>query len=381
MGAGGVTYSWATVRKELGGGADIGSFLAFRPGGKRVRPEREVVAAVAAAVEHANGVVEPRRIKGGPAMATSEGAVVPVFCRSGARTVIEPWLDALAEDLTAAGLVGKLGAPPRHHLRQPAEFGYEFAPTVFVGYTMNEPRARSWYPFQGWSVDEEPTAQVAAQAAGWGPRDRPHTQCLAQLYISQTGIDHTDAAPFLKFAAHNTAGIATLSYLDPDPTLEPTMARYVAVGPFGLLAAQSVSLEGSWRDTVADLRDILLAAPQDTDLAFVKNTWCGISLWEAVEKRGLYQPVTWLTDFQAQGVRERWSQVAMDAHPVNLLTDAHLNRAHDLADWTVEQVAPGRHLVSAKNLEPWFTGGSPPAEVLAKARADFGDMIYRKPTD
>ena len=149
MGAGGVTYSWATVRKELGGGAEIGSLLAFRPGGKRVRPVPEVVAAVRVAVEHANGAVAPHRIKGGPVMATPEGAVIPVFCSSGARAVVEPWADALAGHMTDAGLAGKLGAAPRRHLPQPAEFGYEFAPTVFVGYRMNEPRAQSWYPFHG----------------------------------------------------------------------------------------------------------------------------------------------------------------------------------------------------------------------------------------
>lgn len=33
-----------------------------------------------------------------------------------------------------------------------------------------------------------------------------------------------------------------------------------------------------------------------------------------------------------------------------------------------------------KDLEPWFTGGSPPEDVLAKARVDFGDMIYRTPS-
>ena len=380
MGAGGVTYSWATVRKELGGGADVGSLLAFRSGGKRVRPEPEVVAAVAAAVEHANGVVEPRRIKGGPAMATPEGAVIPVFCRSGVRAVVEPWADALIHRLTDAGMTGKLGVPRRRLIPRPAQFGYEFAPTVFVGYRMNEPRARSWYPFMGWSVDEGATERVAEQVSRWGPRDRPHTQCQARLYTSKTVIDFSDDAGFLRFAAENTAGIATLSYLDPDPHPEPTLARYAAIGPYGRLAAQSVSLHGTWEQTLADLRDILLAAPEATDVAFVKNTWCGINLWEAVQKRGLYQPVTRLSPFLAPGVREHWDQITMDAHPVNLLTDAHLDRAHDLTDWTIEQVAPGRHLVTAKNLEPWFTGGSPPEDILVKARADFGDMIYRTPT-
>ncbi|QCX28895.1 hypothetical protein [Nocardioides jishulii] len=65
---------------------------------------------------------------------------------------------------------------------------------------------------------------------------------------------------------------------------------------------------------------------------------------------------------------------------IQLLTGAHLSLAHDLSDWDVEPVAPGRYLVRAKNLEPWLVrladnGVITPREVRAKARADFGEMV------
>lgn len=53
----------------------------------------------------------------------------------------------------------------------------------------------------------------------------------------------------------------------------------------------------------------------------------------------------------------------------------HLQHARDLSDWTIEEVAPDRFLLSASDLEPWYAGTAAPPEIVEKARADFGDMI------
>ncbi|WP_110180949.1 hypothetical protein [Nocardioides solisilvae] len=80
-----------------------------------------------------------------------------------------------------------------------------------------------------------------------------------------------------------------------------------------------------------------------------------------------------------------------DAFGVQLLTSAHLERAHDLSRWRVEQVAAERYLVSAADLEPWVTRqprephrphdvAPRPFDVQEQARADFGAMILTPET-
>ena len=66
-----------------------------------------------------------------------------------------------------------------------------------------------------------------------------------------------------------------------------------------------------------------------------------------------------------------------DARGVMLLTDEHLARAHDLSEWTVEPVRPGRHLLRARDLTPWLAHDHPDPAVLQRARADLGDMLLR----
>ena len=65
----------------------------------------------------------------------------------------------------------------------------------------------------------------------------------------------------------------------------------------------------------------------------------------------------------------------LDAYGIQLLTDAHLAHAHDLSGWHVETVAPGRHVVRARDLAASYAGNQPDPAVLERARADFGDMI------
>jgi hypothetical protein len=64
-----------------------------------------------------------------------------------------------------------------------------------------------------------------------------------------------------------------------------------------------------------------------------------------------------------------------DACGVQLLTEAHLARAHDLSNWTVTPVADGRYLVEARDLAAWYQTDQPSEDVVARAREDFGDMI------
>lgn len=99
---------------------------------------------------------------------------------------------------------------------------------------------------------------------------------------------------------------------------------------------------------------------------------------------------TTVPDVPWDGVPQLWSTYLPDAYAVQVVTDEHLAKAHDLSAWHVETVAPGRHLVRAKDLQPWFNLDAnlgpydpetrsmrqfPADDVLDQARHDFGDMI------
>ena len=73
--------------------------------------------------------------------------------------------------------------------------------------------------------------------------------------------------------------------------------------------------------------------------------------------------------------RDIWPHKVFDAHGMQILTRDHLDRASDLSDWRIDEVGD-RYLVEARNLDAWFAGDGADAEVLAKARADFGDMLF-----
>ena len=64
-----------------------------------------------------------------------------------------------------------------------------------------------------------------------------------------------------------------------------------------------------------------------------------------------------------------------DAHGVQVLRSAHLERAHDLSGWDITDLGHGRHLVQAHDLAPWYAQTLPDPDVLAHARADFAGAI------
>lgn len=85
-----------------------------------------------------------------------------------------------------------------------------------------------------------------------------------------------------------------------------------------------------------------------------------------------------------------WNARVPDAHGIQLLTGAHLERAQDLSNWHVTRVEQDRWLVQARDLTPWYDGADdmsmqrgefPDPHLLADARADFGDMILTREND
>ena len=128
----------------------------------------------------------------------------------------------------------------------------------------------------------------------------------------------------------------------------------------------------TWQDRLEQVTRAMVAFPQDTDLAFVQysNAYGG---WTQLDTAR--PPLPHVSEGQIRYNRHLNSRFIPDAHGLQLLTDAHLGRANDLSDWIIEPLGAGRHLVQAKDLQPWYATIDPDPETLAKGRADFGKMI------
>jgi hypothetical protein len=68
----------------------------------------------------------------------------------------------------------------------------------------------------------------------------------------------------------------------------------------------------------------------------------------------------------------------LDAYGLQVLTDRHVARAKDLTGWDVRPLGAGRHLVQARDLDPWYATDRPDPAVLDQARADFGPLILTR---
>jgi hypothetical protein len=132
----------------------------------------------------------------------------------------------------------------------------------------------------------------------------------------------------------------------------------------------------SWQDRLVQVSTAMAAFPRDTELAFVRYSKCNTISWS--ELSGARPPLPHVRESGIRYNKHLNSQYTPDAHGLQILTDAHLRHATDLSDWIIKPLGGGRHLVQAKDLEPWYATTTVDPETLAKARADFGAVLLTR---
>jgi len=124
-------------------------------------------------------------------------------------------------------------------------------------------------------------------------------------------------------------------------------------------------------EQLARLRATALTAPEVWNLYFIRSGLAGSLSWELIGYDAF--PDTTPSDLRYQP--ELLTSYSPDAHGFQILRAAHLERARDLSSWTVTEVAQDRFTVEHHDLEAWYAEITPPTELQADARHDFGDMI------
>lgn len=128
-------------------------------------------------------------------------------------------------------------------------------------------------------------------------------------------------------------------------------------------------------DLLEGLLDGLRLLAHDLDYAYVRRaTPVSPSEWDPAMVLG--RPMTHLEMLVADGnVAHLLPAFVPDAHVAQVLTDEHLSRSPELAAFDHEDLGHGRHLVWARELEPWLAGLNPDSDVIEDARRAFGALL------
>lgn len=292
-------------------------------------------------------------LPGGPALYTK---------RMPSPAALDTWLDAFAAGLSARGIAGELRPAPKADYPEWANQMGTLQLTALVAYTLEDPRPAG-YPLY-WNVPADVTERVTDLYGHAFPGSRALLQTGGGAL--QIGTDCAEAITDRLASDH----MAQFYFIRDEPRRFVNNGMYVN----GLVNRMVYDPGQSWQGLLTQAVDTLTALPADTMLGFAQY---GLPLrvgWDAAEygrppmRPGVGEPTWRYTPWILH------DQVP-DPRGVMVLTDAHLARAHDLSGWQLEHLGHGRHLLQAPDLAAWFAQPDPDPDVLARARADFGDML------
>ena len=279
------------------------------------------------------------------------------------------WYLDLAARLEAEGVSGKLTVAPR---TPPPKWLFDAGDSRLI------PRTHLLYSVDTTSgsrrVPPESQHQIAGAVSDWlhTPGGQGYLSTHAPAFLVDPGTDLTAVMNAMVTQFGFCYALARRA--------EPLRVKSVTVH-HDARAGLSIWEPGlDWPNLVAQLREPLLWHPELLDYGFVRtitNTWSLFTGDYPMPFNNVSaSPFVWEREYTEMTSRLAYNAVVVpDAHGIQILTSAHLAKAHDLTAWTITEVAPDRHLVEAPDLAAWYAQPHPDPTTLAKARADFGDMI------
>ncbi|MDH6128856.1 hypothetical protein [Kitasatospora sp. GP82] len=330
-------------------------FVPDRPGGSRWDGDNtDLLAATEAALAAADRDGTDDAMWGQGPVLTLDGTGLTLKGYAGPAS-LTTWLEDFSTSLRQQGQSGLVRATssvmPPHWLRH----GRELRATAFV------------------ALDHALTGR--ADVLLWGERAASWAaHAGGTAHLSATPILQHDPAGPAEIAAHLTATLrgsdtATLMQYE---EAEARAAR-VFVQRDGLAVYQAYDPALPWTELIDRVRDAVVAEAPSARLAFVAMTGLWAYSWEDRGRQLPALPTISTTDLRAN--HSVWSRHVPDAHGIQLLTGAHLDRAEDLSGWSVTEIRPDRFLVEDRNPDAWFSPDGPDPELVERARRDFGRLI------
>jgi hypothetical protein len=278
-------------------------------------------------------------------------------------------VEALARSLEQSGITGTLTGveryrPPRRlkHLgvggRWQAQFAYQPRP------------GRRDKP--GWFGDPDLFGRVTDHLVDWAAEDG------GQLVLD---FGEVRELPYRQKAGKETfrerAKTEVSAFAKGYHEAESRVRRVGFTSPT-YVAMSQLTARTEWFVDTHQLIDTMMSAPLD-QLSFAMLTDCDLYLT-------LASPNVHFDGRDYHHHPEIWGEYVLNPCGAQILTDKHLDRAHNLDDWNTARLNDRLFIVTAKDLAAWYDR-SPmvfPREILrefeAKARADFGDMLFTHAT-
>jgi hypothetical protein len=369
LGGPGVQVAWPSILRRLlrNGGDEI--YLLFHRGDEERRDLATAMDAAEAAMRHANTAV-PEESTSAESVEPSPYGPVIVLDLPGTEDDFQAWLAAFSGHLTQEGWTGAIGPSPEELLPTALDATRSTPKlTAFLGLRMSDPPPRGkvvpWVPPR-WGVDHDTTETLCRDMIVWA--QFPEAELYLQQGRSHTKFTGPDATEPLIWAAHHDRG-SGVTFVREDPL----MVRRAYHRSEGQVVYQIEDQHHDWRARVEDLRQTMTQHPDQLDLAFIRLIPRRAQSWGDLDSK--HPPLPFVIATAVRLNRHLWDRYVPDAHGIQILTDAHVARAGNLDHWDVDELTPGRYLVQAKDLQPWYSGTDPDPETLTAARHDFADMI------
>ncbi|KRA37292.1 MULTISPECIES: hypothetical protein [unclassified Nocardioides] len=275
------------------------------------------------------------------------------------RQQIDRWVELFVDALRSRGVSGSLGGAPQAPMPKVLSTGPP-APTLFARFRL-PPMLTPGRP--RWEVDSAQTKDAVKRTVEWAETD-PGQTILVQGDCFLT-VQDVDLRPAIERALRS-AGSAGVAVYDS----AAHRARHAVLGPAATSVYQYIA--GSWTDSVSELLELATQLPAPLDYAFIRTARPGVlGLFEI---DGI-QPLPGIREPQVRYNAHLLDRYLPDAHGVQVVTDAHLQAANDLSDWTITDTGAGQHLVTATDLKPWYGSTQPDPATLARARADWAGAL------
>lgn len=304
------------------------------------------------------------------------------------------WAEGFADALETAGFRGTLAGATSTSPPHWVDIGGPCL-SVYASHVIDLPARQADSENGNWHVPSAATERITSLAADWALVPGARRWLSQGIYSFEVSTDADIVGPLRSVALPATS--TSVTAVD-EERRHAVRARFGSGSTLGVYQVIDRNLDDlpfveqvpmpHWRDqieryrllevqpcwrTQADkLREHLVTMSEYTDLAVLRRAMPGGVIWQGLDK--IY-PLPGISGSDLQNRSHVLADRTPDAHGVQLLTSAHLDRANDLTDWKITDLGHDRHLVEAADLEPWYAQLVPAPEVLARARQDFGAML------
>lgn len=281
---------------------------------------------------------------------------------------MKPWIQQLADGLTAAGVEGKLtgartvGSPTWAKVDE-----FMFGPRLngLLGYRPVD----GFWRMPGWGCGTDTLELAVSHGIDWmcakGGRAQANINLRADFWA-----DPATAKQILVGQASTTNVSFSQSFHDKHREI-----RTVDITRPGAVSLTSRAGWVDWVETINELRAVLLHAPVERlSIAVVSHLTWGDFLGVILPGSAFYD------QFAYDWFPDRWHEFSLDPCGIQILTDLHLAKASDLSNWNTTRLDEHHYLVESKDLAAWYAKplrqmDQVDPDLLDQARADFGGMI------